>query len=496
MIGFVAQRRGFGRRNLTQPILNSGLQENNDLNNINTNHPILTNKKFFPVSINEDTTINLDFTGNLYILTIYQNYILIQLTGELRTPNISVKSVNPETSYITTNVYILKLTSNIIDSIHLLWSYPYELKTSPSIEMINTSTGDMIVTSTVIPDMLFIKDTSFQLLKEGNFFIARFNMNLMRGTPGDLLWLQVITNPIFRSPRFCVHNEDIYIGGTFEQHIIFNNFIEIAEIKTTLLTDIFLAKINSIGEIEWIISSGSLSQGEITLDDITINPVDFINRYPRLLLTGKFNQIIDFSKNNEHLYLESPNQCINMWVGQFDLEGFPIWINCPQSLKKNNYIDCNHIISLNSDIYITGILQGEFYFDSNVLSLEEVVYLLKINSDGDFIWMKTLNIKSPLYNSRNPRIAVTSNGIYLSFFGLGDLSFPNIKDSIKGDGTINLWITALQYNGIFLYPLKIPASIINSSLNITTNKNECYLSGNQIITINDISPFIKKIYIK
>jgi hypothetical protein len=167
--------------------------------------------------------------------------------------------------------------------------------------------------------------------------------------------------------------------------------------------------------------------------------------------TGSFNGSADFDPGPATTTLSSPAPRFDdIFVTKLDSSGKLIWVK--QFGDLNADIGFGIATDQNSNVFITGYFQGTVDFDPSPATFklssvgQEDIFVLKLNSAGDFIWAKSFGSPTSDFGEA---IAVDNEGsAYITGFFSGTVDFD------PGDGSKNL--TAQAFKDIFV--LKLDAS--------------------------------------
>ncbi|MES2478034.1 MAG: SBBP repeat-containing protein [Bacteroidota bacterium] len=165
--------------------------------------------------------------------------------------------------------------------------------------------------------------------------------------------------------------------------------------KNTILSIALILACGSINaqipKIDWVKSMGTTDQ-RIYAKSIATDKLG--NSYT----IGTFEGLCDMDPSSSTLYLNSSGTN-DIFISKFDLKGNLVWAK-QISGNANSESPTGIRVDDAGNCYITGFLVGTMDFDpgtkvNNLSSLgEEDVFLLKLNTDGDFIWVKQIGSNS------------------------------------------------------------------------------------------------------
>jgi len=496
----------------------SVIDTNNIISSISTNENKITLPSSSQNLISLLNLDNVDFIYPLTVISLDQTYVLIQFSGKLSTPFGEINSIHPINGLPVTSVYLLECDMNstngyIIGAI-FLWCYDGIRSTYQYAQMKFLNSGDLIVLSNYTGSTTFIQNTSkneyltINEIKDGNYFIAKFNLGVPDPTQpnkfglGDSLWVLPIIAFGDQNIEFCLDFDDnIYLAGTYQNKFRLG-YLNAPTLTSNLITDMFIAKIGSDGNVEFVRSSdkssdltnGSGSDGAIRAKSITFN---LTGDFPRITVIGQYNSRFKYSNEGDSFEVDNSIINYNTWIAQFDLSGNMIWLISPEPSVDNSpedYLDGYQIVwdSLSrGNLYITGILLGDYLFHVDVGSTDDIIYVAELTVNGDFINYNYIRVDLPANQSDwYPHITFTDK-LIISFFGWGDLYF-NGKDPVNGTGLINLYSNSLDADNNWGNPVHICGNITNPNINLSTDGIGLYLIGTHIISLNNTNGFVRK----
>ncbi|MDP4267259.1 MAG: SBBP repeat-containing protein [Bacteroidota bacterium] len=255
-------------------------------------------------------------------------------------------------------------------------------------------------------------------------------------------------------------NENCYVIGFFEGKAVFDS----KEVSSNGKTDIFVAKYNSNGIIEWVINIGG--KGNDLGRSISLDGKG--NCY----ITGKFEGTANFgdksltSSGGEDIFICK----INSENGKI------LWANSGGS-KGND--DCFSISTdYNGNSYIAGGIEKDAKFDNITMkgSGSQDIFLAKYNTNGKLEWIKSAEGEST-ENARSVVVEPSGKYVYITgVFSSETVSFDeNIK--LKSAGVFDMFIAKYDSNGILQWAKSEGGPDHDGGLAITVDK-----SGNSYVT--------------
>ncbi len=191
---------------------------------------------------------------------------------------------------------------------------------------------------------------------------------------------------------------------------------ENTEITSAGESDIFLAKYNNAGDLIWVNQAGGLSSDRAYAIS-SKNPGE-------IYLTGSFQDTAFFGTDT----LIS-NEFIDMFLAKYDANGNHLW------LKKAGGSSADTGFGLSEDdnqnIYVTGYYRGAATFDNEMVSGNNSnnIFLAKYNSFGSLIWVKTAGGSG---NDVGSAVVVDNNNIFLTGFFSNTATFETITMTSRG----------------------------------------------------------------
>lgn len=208
-------------------------------------------------------------------------------------------------------------------------------------------------------------------------FVLRLN------TDGEYQWVKIIESP---SP---IHNEIITnisttptgglnITGLFSNSTDFNPDAGVTTLTAIGEADIFVMQLNGIGDFQWAHSIGS---------NLIDNPTS-LNTAPTgaIYLTGVRAQLTNVEPYEDILLIKFSDLGDLLWSKSIGGSNSDQAISSTIDENENLYVSGN-TSSLDLD-FDPGINEAYQAIDPTVVSIG---YILKLNSDGNFVWVTSLN---------------------------------------------------------------------------------------------------------
>ncbi len=172
---------------------------------------------------------------------------------------------------------------------------------------------------------------------------------------GDFKWAKQIGGPRIDLVRDVVvdDNNNVYLTGSFQEECDFdpNEGIELLETESTFEQDIFLCKLNWLGDFEWVkhFKGFGLQLGTgLALDDST-----------NIYITGNFWSSVDFDPHLTQGYAVSSEGMDDVFVTKLDVDGNFRWSDGYGSTLPD--VPGAIAIDENYNIYTTGVFQDTMW---------------------------------------------------------------------------------------------------------------------------------------
>jgi hypothetical protein len=199
-------------------------------------------------------------------------------------------------------------------------------------------------------------------------------------------------------------------------------------------------------------------------------------------VTGYYNGTIDFDLGTNVTNLTS-NGSDDIFILKLDSNGVFIWA---KSIGGSNNRDIGESITGDSlgNVYITGRFRGTVDFDPNfgIWNLSSVggedIFVLKLDSNGNFIWAKSFGNDSS--NWGQSIICDSENNLYITGFFSNTVDFDpseNVSNLIS-NGQSDIFILKLDTLGDFIFANSMGGSSSDWAYSISfDNLNNLLLTG-------------------
>jgi hypothetical protein len=183
-----------------------------------------------------------------------------------------------------------------------------------------------------------------------------------------------------------------------------------------------------------------------------------------------------------------------VYVSKLNTEGNFVWAKQFKGIGDGigKYISIDN----NSDIYITGRFAGTFDFDPgpNVFTMSSVqsrydLFIVKLDSDGNFIWARTLSGNGEEDNANG--LTLDHNGdVLISGYFSGKIDLDPGPDTLftqASTAQFQTFLVKLNSNGNLVWGKNIGAYASESPGLAVDSFNNCYISG-LFFGISDLNP--------
>jgi uncharacterized repeat protein (TIGR01451 family) len=379
----------------------------------------------------EGTAICNDATGNVIVTGYFDGSIDLD-------PGPGVQISN---GYY--NIFIQKLTS----SGDLLWAktiggtnieWPTDIKTD--------NEGNIYITGFFSSFVDFDPGPGIFNLTAGstnNLFVLKLD------TKGEFVWAKSIggTGGIEGVSLSLDSKGNVCVIGSFSGQVDFDPGPGIFNLSgTQYYNNIFILKLNNNGDFVWaktLVGGGNDTAGDVVTDTSG-----------NIYLSGTFMHV-DFDPGTG-IYLMSTNGYTDGFILKLDSSGGFLWV---KTIKGNSMTGSKSLcMDKDQNIYISGYYSGITDFDPGpgvynlTASLNNQAYILKVNSSGEFLWVKSFN-----GNSYINRIVLDSKEyIYLAgcFNGSHDFDPGNGYHYLSSSGIQDVCVFKMDNEGNLVWAVQ------------------------------------------
>ncbi|MBA6151493.1 SBBP repeat-containing protein [Gelidibacter maritimus] len=275
-------------------------------------------------------------------------------------------------------------------------------------------------------------------------------------------------------------NGQLYVGGHFSGTADLDPGESSANFTSNGYTDAFIQKLDTDGNLLWVKKFGGVS--EEYAHSITTDALG------NVYLTGVFAYTVDFNPDGEPAVFTS-NGDYDTYIIKYDTNGNFQWVKQLGGVEN----DFGYAIrtDLNGGVYICGFFRETVDFDPgegvyNMTSNgDSEAYLLKLNTDGEFIWAKQYG---GVLSEYPLAIALDANGdVYLTGDFKGTVDFnPGMDDSIlTSAGYEDIFILKVDENGDFIWVKQMGSVGVDKGTSISVDaQGNVYTTGHFVQTVD------------
>ena len=285
--------------------------------------------------------------------------------------------------------------------------------------------------------------TTFNLTNDGlgkNTFVLKLDQN------GNFIWAKHNGSSSTNSTNdiFVDQFENIYLTGYFYATTDFDPGINTQNLTSNGSADIFIQKLDSDGNLEWVKQIGS------DFNDRAYSIVVDNSEY--IYVSGSFETEVDFDPSDE-TYLLNTNGSNDIFILKMDIEGNLIWAKSMGG--SGNDAALSLTVDQNGDVITAGYFFGTVDFDPNDTSYDITtngefdIYVQKLNTEGEFVWSK--NFGSTLQDQAFGITSDSSNNIYITGIYSGSVDFDPGPNLVETNNTTNsdYFVLKLDSNASF-----------------------------------------------
>lgn len=318
--------------------------------------------------------------------------------------------------------------------------------------------GQSVVTDLsgdVICSGLFEKTINFNSLNKNISLTSNGNNGyydmfvVKTSNSGSIKWAKNIggNNAAIASYKMVVDTfKNIYIAGIFTGKVDFDPSANVFELSTNgVNSDIFLMKMDSIGNFIWAKSIGSSEYDyckSMTIDKSCSN----------VYIVGNFGGAVDFN----------PSPAVDMkysfgqndgYISKFDINGNYVWT---QTFGSKNFDYVGDIsISAKNEILLTGSVSDTAYFENKQYklyskSLGVFGFIAKFNSNGKYLWAQLIG------DGECHGVSISNDdadNIYVEgyFYSFVNFNYKGTQVYKSSQGGADVFILKLKSNGDFIW---------------------------------------------
>jgi hypothetical protein len=297
---------------------------------------------------------------------------------------------------------------------------------------------------------------------------------------GTVLWVETFGGVEYDFPMDVIIDDamNIYLTGGFQQSATFGT----QTVTSNGQSDAFVLKMDQGRNLKWVRTFGNSSADAVVSVEV--------DQLGNVYTTGYFTDKVDFDPSPIGDYsLVSLNASADTYIQKLDSMGNFVWVKS----IGGNWADTPYDLHLdkNGDLYAIGRFGLTIDFDPgpNTFFLtgngDMDVFLLKLDTAGQFIWAKSWGASSADYG-----ISITTDddgNVYTGgyFFEFVDFDPGSDQRGLWSKGNGDFFLTKLTTNGDFLWARSGGGPVFDIVWEIVLNqKNELYAVGEFTFTGN------------
>lgn len=263
---------------------------------------------------------------------------------------------------------------------------------------------------------------------------------------------------------------NVYISGYFYGSVDFDPDTAVQTLTSTGSNDIFIAKLNPLGELIWV-KQFKGNQNDYVFD-IEIDDSNYV------YTTGKFEGTVDFDPSNNSYKLTSSG-LFDAFITKMDSNGNLVWAK--KFGGSGDEQGSSIAVDEYGSVYINGDFNATVDFNpgSGILNLSPSggtdIFISKLSYNGSFIWAKKMGGSTDDYGFA---IAVYDSALYTTGHYNGTVDFnPNAGvNNLYGD--YNVFVSKINYSGKFHWAKQIGSGSYDYGYSIDLGKTgNIHLAG-------------------
>ena len=420
------------------------------------------------------TGVNVDALGNVYSIGRFQGTFDFD-------PGNGVYNLTSTSFY--NNSYITKMDANG----NFIWAKSFVGgENVPTKIVVNASGdvytignfGDAYVTATIDLDPGLGIANLTSSIGGGDFFISKLDAN------GNYQWAKRIGSG-GNDYGNCIQLDafgNVIIGGVFSGVVDFDPNAGIVNLSGGY-SNAFILKLDANGNFVWVKNFES----NFIVNGSNVNELK-IDAFGNIITTGSFYGTVDFDPGLGVYTLSSAygGNTISSYIAKLNSAGNLIFAKPILATGQvysqvfSNSID----VDASGNIFVTGSFAGTVDFDPGPLTQNETgslytIFILKLNSSGDFQWVRTFGNGGTSYQARRSIQTDALGNVYLG------CNFSNTIDFDPGPGVQNLSTNAFDEmviakydaNGNYIWARELGGTGSPTLAAIRLASNAIYIAG-------------------
>src|SRR5436190_14063182 len=303
-----------------------------------------------------------------------------------------------------------------------------------------------------------------------DIFLTRYDQD------GSFAWTKTFGGTgVDEGRAVCCGNERVVFCAMFQDVILSGPDGTGPIIGSPGFNGVFINSMKQNGDLGW--SRFLLSQDIISCNNVKTATDGGI------YLTGSFKGEVDFDPGDGIYNLTATGRMRDLFILKLDQNGNFRW--AASFAVCGNETGQSLVVDKSGAVYVSGSFYSmdEVDFDpcSGVISVSPVenedVFILKLDADGKFNWVK--HLPGTFYTSRTTLALDDDNGLYLggSFEGNVDVDPGPAKLNLASQGGPDAFIACFQKSGVFKWAKKVGGDLVDESYAVTCTNGKVMLSG-------------------
>lgn len=251
---------------------------------------------------------------------------------------------------------------------------------------------------------------------------------------------------------------NIYMSGKYEEDSYFDNI----NVTCQGNHDIFLAKYNSSGVIQWVSTAGG-TQGDYA-HGMTSDAAGNSYLACEIEGTASFGSIVVNGNPGDN----------DIVIAKYDTDGNCLWAKSAGGYKNDKAIDIAVDGAGNS--FITGQFQWSAFFDAITITSngEEDMYLAKYDPDGNLLWVVKAGGTGP---DEGKGVTTDNSGnSYVTGHFMGSINFGNTTLNAP-NGYLDLFVVKYDPDGNVVWAKQAGGDFDDVGRAICSDDNYLYITG-------------------
>lgn len=348
--------------------------------------------------------------------------------------------------------------------------------TNEAMDIAIDASGNSYTCGYITGETAFDVNVVFQSAQgNGDIYVAKYNPS------GNLVWVKKFGGS-FSDRAYALaldQSGNVYVTGQYFGSV---NFGTITLQSNANSKDIFILKLNSLGDVIWAKTEGG--SGAENVYDIALDGLD------NVIITGQFSGAGVLQNQN---YQSDINPQLNqdsydLFVAKYTSSGNPLWVQVGNAIYEDRGMalgtDSQNNIYLSGQFSDTLTFAGQIYNNNGY----NVGFLCQLNANGQVQWFNYLRASMVLpYN-----LTVSDlNEVYLTGDYRGNLLYliQNQSNSISNPYTNKIFVLKTNSSGAFQWgkSLGSESELSARAIAIDAQKN-AYITGYFSCSLSELHP--------